>query len=118
MESTNKAKSGPMEDRIRAKLESAFDPNYLELVNESDMHSVPPGSETHFRVLLVSERFNGMTRVARARLVHEVLADELKSGVHALSHRTLSPEEWQKAGGQLEMQSPPCLGGSKHDQKP
>lgn len=108
---------GPMEQKIRSKLEEAFAPLYLELENESRKHSVPPGSETHFRVLVVSERFNGLNRVQRSRLVHEILADELKSGVHALSQRPLSPQEWREASGQVQMQSPPCLGGSKHDKR-
>lgn len=107
--------SGPMEQKIRKKLETELLPLHLELVNESHMHSVPKGSETHFRLMVVSERFAGLTRVARGRLVHEILAEELKTGVHALSHRTLTPEEWQAAGGQVAMQSPECLGGSKHD---
>lgn len=104
-----------IEEQIREKLEKEFQPEFLELVNESHMHSVPKGSETHFRALIVSTRFEGLSRVARQRLVHETLAYELKNGVHAFSQKTMTPAEWAEANEQVEMSSPPCLGGSLHD---
>lgn len=76
------------------------------------MHSVPPGSETHFKVLVVSDAFEGLGLVDRHRRIHAILADELKGGVHALAIRALTPAQWEKeAPGAF--QSPPCLGGSK-----
>jgi len=107
--------AGTMETRMREKLTRVFEPVRLELVNESHMHAVPKGSETHFRLLLVAEKFQGLSRVARGRLVHEALSEELRQGVHALSHRTMTPEEWRAAGESVEMVSPDCLGGSKRD---
>jgi len=80
------------------------------------MHSVAPGSETHFKVLVVSAAFDGMNRVARQRKVNEALRDELAGGVHALTMRTLTPAEWE-SGGAAGFESPACKGGSKADAK-
>lgn len=101
------------EASINQKLAYNFNPVYLEVENESHSHSVPANSETHFRVLIVSDKFNGLNRVARQRLVYDVLGAELKGGVHALALRTYSPEEWEKEGGNVSMTSPACYGGSK-----
>jgi BolA protein len=102
---------GPMETRINDKLIDALAPVHLELVNESHSHAVPVNSETHFKVLIVSEKFVGMSRIERSRFVHDILKDELSGGVHAFTHRLLTTEEFQAQGGKFE--SPPCYGGSK-----
>ncbi|MCM2282373.1 MAG: BolA family transcriptional regulator [Bdellovibrionaceae bacterium] len=102
-------------DRILKNLRAAFAPAFLDLVDESHMHAVASGSESHFRLVLVSARFEALTRVARSRLVHDVLADDLKGGLHALSHRLYTPEEWAERNEAIEVSSPPCLGGSKAD---
>ncbi|MEK6774333.1 MAG: BolA family protein [Bdellovibrionota bacterium] len=103
-----------IEKIIRQKIESAFNPDYYELENESSKHSVPPGSETHFRLLLVSEKFSGISRVDRQRQVNQILADEMSGGVHALSQRALTPDEWEKMRDQFPMVSPECQGGKKN----
>lgn len=105
-----------VQQRIVEKLTSALQPVHLDVVNESHMHSVAPGSETHFKVLVVSPAFEAQSLVQRHRTVNGVLADELKSGVHALSIRALTPSQWA-AEGASDFESPPCLGGSKHDAK-
>jgi stress-induced morphogen len=100
-----------LQTTIEAKLGEALHPVHLEVLNESAMHSVPPGSETHFKVLVVSPAFEGLGLVDRHRRVNEALRDELRGGVHALSIRALTPAQW---GGTSEgFVSPPCLGGSK-----
>ncbi len=104
-----------MAERIHRSLTAAFQPTFLDLVNESHLHSVPKGSETHFRLVLVSTAFEGKSRVQRARLVHEALESELKSGVHALTQRLHTPDEWAEMNEAVEVASPPCLGGSKAD---
>src|SRR5690606_14648555 len=96
------------------KLQAAFAPARLEVVNESHMHSVPPGSESHFRVVLVSAGFDGKRAVARHQAVYRVLADELAGGVHALALHTYTEQEWAQRGAEAPA-SPECLGGSKHD---
>ncbi|XP_004632466.1 bolA-like protein 1 [Octodon degus] len=102
---------GPVEAAIRAKLEQALSPEVLELRNESGGHAVPRGSETHFRVAVVSSRFEGMSLLQRHRLIHETLSEELAGPVHALAIQARTPAQWRE-NPQLDT-SPPCLGGSK-----
>ena len=106
-------KNRPIENQIIAKLSADFLPDHLEVINESHMHSVAPGSETHFKVVLAAAQFAGKRQVQRHQAIYACLAAELQSGVHALALHTFSPEEWQ-ASGQFPA-SPQCLGGSKHD---
>ena len=101
-----------IQQQIEDKLGAQFAPLHLEVENESHMHSVPPGSESHFRVVLVSEQFEDRPLVQRHRAVNAVLAEELAGGIHALALHTMTPEEWFAKGGQAPA-SPPCLGGSK-----
>lgn len=97
--------------RIEEKLRS-LSPTFLEVVNESHMHSVPPGSESHFKVVIVSPRFEGLPLVARHRLVYETLGDEMRE-IHALAITGKTPAEWEASPSAPK--SPPCLGGSKAD---
>jgi BolA protein len=99
--------------RIEDQLQAALAPERLEVVNESHQHAVPRGSETHFRVLVVSPAFEGQSRLARHRRVHEALRHELASGVHALAIDAWTPAEWRARGAASV--SPACLGGSKAD---
>jgi BolA protein len=75
--------------RIRAKLEAAFAPERLEVVDDSEAHrghgGWREGGETHFRVTIRAAAFDDLGRVERSRAVHRVLADELAGGVHALA---------------------------------
>lgn len=103
----------PVESRLVAKLTQTFAPSHLEVINESYMHSVPAGSETHFKVVIAAESFVGKRQVQRHQAVYGCLADDLKSGVHALALHTFSPEEWGQAASVPA--SPNCMGGSKHD---
>ena len=104
---------GIVEQIIHDKLVQAFSPAQLQLANESHMHSVPPGSESHFKVVLVSEAFAGKRLVQRHQAVYTVLAEELKGAVHALALHTYTPEEWSEKG--VAPASPNCMGGSKAD---
>lgn len=108
---------GPMEKALRASIEQAFEPEYFELENESHMHSVPPGSETHFRLLVVADIFDGKSRIDRSRLVNEMIKPYMTRGLHALSQRTFTPPEWEKIKDTFEMVSPECRGGSLVDKK-
>lgn len=98
---------------IERKLRDAFDPLHIEVLDESHMHNVPPGSESHFKVTLVSEAFRGQPLVQRHRAVNRVLADELAGQIHALALHTLDPDQWFERAGRVP-DSPPCHGGSKH----
>ncbi|MEE9209801.1 MAG: BolA/IbaG family iron-sulfur metabolism protein [Kiloniellales bacterium] len=99
---------------IETKIRSALAPSHLEVINESYMHSVPPGSESHFRVVVVSERFEDLPLVRRHQRVNRILEQELQAGLHALSLQTLTVSEWTRRGGET-LASPACLGGSKAD---
>lgn len=84
-------------DRIRLKLERAFSPQRLEILDDSAKHSghmgAREGGESHFSVLIVSESFEGLNRVARQRRINAELAEELAGPIHALSLQTLTPAE-------------------------
>lgn len=97
---------------IERKIQDALQPVFLDVANESHMHNVPPGSESHFKVTVVSTEFDGKMLVARHRILNQLLKDELAESVHALSLHTLTPAEWQEKNGEIR-NSPPCLGGSK-----
>ena len=103
-----------VQQSIEQKLQSSLDPVHLQVMNESHMHSVPPGSESHFKVVVVSDRFEGQPLVQRHQAVNRILEQELRGGVHALSMQTMTAPEWEKRGGQV-MESPACHGGSKKD---
>lgn len=96
---------------IEQKLEHAFTPEFLEVVNESFMHNVPEGSESHFKVTVVSTEFIEKRLIARHRLINQTLAEELNS-IHALAMHTLTPDEYFAKAGKVA-NSPECLGGSK-----
>jgi BolA protein len=89
--------SGRVENAIREKVQASFAPAELDIEDESAKHAghagARPGGETHFRVRIVSSAFEGLSRVARQRLVYARLADEFAAGVHALALQTLTPEE-------------------------
>jgi BolA protein len=101
-----------IQETIQQKLQQAFAPTHLEVINESHMHNVPEGSESHFKVVVVSEAFAGEKLIARHRRVNQVLSEELAGGIHALALHTLTPEDWFNRGGAVA-DSPPCQGGSK-----
>ena len=94
-----------MQERMEKKLSAALSPDRLVIINESHLHAghhhVESGhhatfdgtGETHFRVRIVSPAFSGKSRVERHRAVHELLAEELKAGVHALAIEPAAPGE-------------------------
>lgn len=100
-----------IKNSIETKLQSV-QPLFLEVINESHMHNVPKGSESHFKVTIVSDAFNGKTLLARHRVINDLLADELAHFIHALVLHTMTAEEWFEKRG-MPNNSPPCLGGSK-----
>lgn len=101
--------SGPIQRQIEKKLAAVFSPVHLEVLNESHMHSVAPGSESHFKLTVVSDAFEGEGLLARHRLVNECLAEELAGPVHAIAMHTYSPEQW--TARQNSPDSPNCKGG-------
>ncbi|VAX01391.1 Cell division protein BolA [hydrothermal vent metagenome] len=96
---------------IEQKLANHIHAKHLEVVNESNNHNVPVGSESHFKVVIVSEDFADKKLLQRHRMINEVLAEELQGKIHALAMHTYTEAEWQEQNGGAPM-SPPCLGGS------
>lgn len=99
---------------VEQKITHTLHPLHLEVVNESYLHNVPKGSESHFKVTVVSDKFEGMMSVNRHRMVNEVLAQELNDKIHALALHTMTPDEWFETGGSAP-DSPQCRGGSAAD---
>lgn len=100
-----------VQQSIEAKLREALTPDHLEVINESGMHAVAPGSETHFRVVVVAAAFGGKPRVAQHRMIYEILASERDEGVHALGIQTFTPAEYA-AEIAARVESPPCIGAA------
>ena len=96
-----------MQQRIEAAL-GALQPQYLQVLDESHMHS--RGLETHFKAVVVSPQFAGLGAVRRHQQVYAVLG-ELMGQVHALALHTYTPQEWAEQG--VAPASPTCRGGSK-----
>lgn len=100
-------------ERIERKVRELFQPLHFELHNESHMHA-GPATESHFKLVLVSEAFGGKNRVRRHQAVYAALQDELQSSgrgtVHALALHLYTPVEWQ---GRAVPDSPLCAGKNK-----
>ncbi|CAG9936662.1 hypothetical protein V2G26_006099 [Clonostachys chloroleuca] len=101
---SNMSSTTPLEDAIRAKITAAFNPQTLEIYNDSHLHAhhkAMQGStskETHFRLVITSDAFASKMQPARHRMVYALLRDEmaLEGGIHALQLRTLTPEEEER----------------------
>ncbi len=98
---------------IEQKLLDAFQPSHLDVVNESNNHNVPPGSESHFKVVIVAKAFEGERLIKRHRLVNAVLSEELAEKIHALALHTYTESQWQEQYADKVPNSPNCAGGEK-----
>lgn len=101
-----------IQNTIEQKLAGEFDAEYLQVENESHMHNVAPGSESHFKVTIVSDSFKDQMLIKRHRMVNKTLEQELQQ-IHALALHTLTPEEWLVRQG-VVADSPKCRGGGKN----
>ncbi|XP_030242615.1 bolA-like protein DDB_G0274169 [Drosophila navojoa] len=103
----------PIETAMRKALTEQLKPIFLDVSNESPMHNTPKQAESHFRVLIVSEKFNDLTLIKRHRLVNDTIKTALKEAgfefMHALSIEAKTPKQWEPE--QEPEKSPPCLGG-------
>lgn len=99
-----------MQETITNKIQDAMNPLHLEVENESHMHNVPAGSESHFKILVVSDQFDGQMLIKRHRLLNSILSEELTQ-IHAMALHTMTPDEWAEKGASPS--SPPCEGGGK-----
>jgi BolA protein len=96
-------------EQIEAKLAAAFEPTHLDVTDESYRHNVPAGSESHFKVVLVSDKFVGERFLSRHRSIYSVLTEELAGSVHALALHTYTLKEWEGLQDTVPA-SPPCRG--------
>ncbi len=94
-------------ERIEQSL-MAIKPLHLEIKDESDRHAGRAGTESHFRIRMVSDVFEGVSRPERHRKVHTLLAGELAAGLHAVTLQLLTKSEAEKLG--LTLESPKCAG--------
>ena len=89
-------------DIIETKLNEAPAPSRLELVDESALHAghagARPEGESHFRLLVVSDRFENRGRLERQRMVYQILGDLMTTDIHALSIKALTPGEMAGRG--------------------
>jgi BolA family transcriptional regulator, general stress-responsive regulator len=87
----------PVKHVITDKLREAFSPESLDVIDESHLHEGHaghrPGGETHFRVYIVSNAFEGKSRIERHRMINTTLAVELAGSVHALAIKAQAPGE-------------------------
>jgi BolA protein len=105
-------KAMTVQSTIENKLNEAFAPTHLDVVNESNNHNVPAGSESHFKVTVVSAEFDGKRLLQRHRAINKTLSDELANDIHALAMHTYTQAEWVEHN-QTSPDSPNCMGGSK-----
>lgn len=105
-------------ERIRDILNKTYNPIFLEVTNESYKHNVPSESETHFKVIIVSDNFKNKSTIENHKNIYKLFADEMgekkDNKLHALSLITKSPEEWENYTGDKEYKTPNCMGGKKN----
>ncbi len=99
-----------MQSIIENKLTEILAPEFLDVINESHMHS-GPATESHYKVVAVSKAFEGKMLIARHRMINAALSDELQQ-IHALALHTMTPDEYFEKAGKVA-DSPQCEGGSK-----
>lgn len=99
-------------ERIEQLLKTELCPEFLDVADESMLHHVPKGAETHFKITAVSKKFDQLPRLARHKLINSLLVNELATGLHALSMHLFTNEEWLQK--KPVMPSPTCKDGYKN----
>ncbi|KZN13191.1 BolA/IbaG family iron-sulfur metabolism protein [Marinomonas sp. TW1] len=98
-----------IQQQIEQSLHTSFDVHHMTLENESYKHNVPDGSESHFRLVLVSNDFIGKRLVQRHQLIYASLQEEMQR-IHALAMHLYTLDEWQDREQSAPL-SPKCHGG-------
>ena len=96
---------GPIESQIVNTLSSFMNLASLKIINESFMHNVPEGSESHFKIVVVTNDFNNLSIIKRHKLIYKTL-DHLMSKIHALSIHAFNEEEFKLKP--IILDSPEC----------
>lgn len=86
-----------IQTHIERAIKEAFHPTYLEVINESGNHLVPKGSETHFKLIVVSSQFEKLSRVERHKKIYHLIMSECSPPLHALQILAYSDLEWEKS---------------------
>ncbi|PWY54957.1 BolA family transcriptional regulator [Legionella qingyii] len=103
-------------DRIEELVNQELVPFYLNVEDESGNHHVPEGAQTHFKLTIVSSRFTELSKIARHRLLNQLLKEEFELGLHALSMHLFTPDEWERSGNSV-LNSPACKGGFNKERR-
>ncbi|EED34570.1 BolA family protein [Luminiphilus syltensis NOR5-1B] len=98
-----------IQEQIERSLSEGLSVSRLDIVNESFMHNVPEGSESHFKVTVVSKDFEGVRKVKRHQQIYALLGDLMAGPIHALALHTYTADEWSALVSVPV--SPDCLGG-------
>lgn len=96
------------QQQINDCLQQALQPDYLDVQNESHMHSSGKGANSHFRIVIVAQAFEGVRAIARHQRIYQIL-NQGYNGIHALAIHAYTKEEWLQKK-QLAPVSPNCLG--------
>jgi BolA protein len=100
-----------MQSVIECKINDKINSSVLNIENESRMHS-GSATDSHFKITIVSDDFEGKMLLARHRMINEILKEELDGVIHALTMYTMTTSEYEKKQG-VVASSPACQGGGK-----
>ena len=98
-----------LKQQLTEQLQTELSPSHLEVINESHHHS-GSASDSHFKLIVVSDYFNDLKLIERHRFINQLFKEEM-THIHALAMHTYTPDEWQMKNGAPD--SPKCAGGSK-----
>lgn len=98
--------------RVQNLLDAHYPGASIDVIDETHGHNVPKDGETHLRLRVVWEGFEGVNRVKRQRAVQKLMQAEFDTGLHALALELRTPAEWSKLGA---VEPPPCKGGAKRE---
>lgn len=99
-----------MQQQIEDAIQQAFSVWIMDIKNESNMHA-GPATESHYKLVLVSDDFENISRVKRHQMVYKTLAKQMAQ-IHALALHTYTLAEWKQQGGAVP-DSPLCAGQNK-----
>ena len=97
------------QQELLERIQAEFQPHFVTVENESHMHSSGRGADSHFKLVIVSDAFEGMRKVQRHQKLYQLFADDLKNGIHALALPLYTKSEWESQGKAFP-KSPNCLG--------
>ena len=100
--------------KIESVLKESLDPSHLEVINESFMHNVEPGAESHIRIVAVSKVFEDLNLVKRHQAIYKLIGEELAGPIHAITLHTFTADEWQERNESTNP-SPECEAGSSQE---